>query len=511
MSYSLKTNNSINNYHKLTIQEILTNYSLYIGHFIIQWVKKNNGFKSRSFYGESFSLALLSRHKILNSKTKNILFKALDAKDKLDPEYHWEFNNYALLDYFNFSNDEHVKKIIEPLRFKNTNCTNWTLLRSCCRLKAGKDIQIALKESQHTLCLYQKPSGLILDEKRVKSFQYHCFSAAMTLEIYTLTKKKVFKDCFLKAVNFIRHFICDSGETLYIGRGQNQSFGYGALLYILCAAHEFEKDENLIRQISQVLLYLKSFQRENGSFPLMLNHLEPDMAHTPHSEDPAFAGWYPYNNYFDYLPFLGYFLHKASQHIGKTHILEKMDIVQEPYRDRDFIKVVKQNYQAVLSRPGGYWTNDIPIPLINCRGRRLTPCYGGEQFQNSIYGLKGLPLPYCMPLKKSLRWKSLSFFNNNTLWVISPLGILVRKYWFLEDKIKIQSRIYSVFPFKHLYLFHEGVQQISPSMLEHDLFYVRSNAVLTNEEDQFSADGRLKLFTSEKRNHNLILEIKKTW
>ncbi len=478
-----------------------------IGKFIARWIEEKNGFQSRSFYGESFSFSLLNAHEILTPKIKKNLINAIEIKDKSDPEYHWEFNNYALLDYFKQSHDEHIKKFIHPLRFKHTACTNWTLLRSCCRLKAEKDEKLAIAEARRVLTLHQKPSGFILDDKKVKSFQYHCFSAAMTLEIYEHTGDNYFKISFLKAVNFIRKFISHSGETLYIGRGQNQSFGYGALMYILSAAYALKKDPGILADISNVLSFLSVFCRKDGSFPLMLNRVEPDLPISPDVLHPNFAGWYPYNNYFDYLPFLGYFLNKAADCIDGQH-LSGIKEAQRSYRDKNFIKIETKNYQGILSKPGGYWTNDAPVPIIFHQGKRLTPCYGGEQFQKSIYQLKGIPLPYCNVLKKSIRWKAVSFFKKNTLWVISPLGVMNRQFSFLTDRIEIRTATHSIFPFQHLYLFHEQIRQIAPQHLETDLLVIKSDTPLKKEEDQFSSDGRLKLFSADQRRHNLTLEIK---
>lgn len=476
------------------ITDNLYNISKHISNFILRYLSNKNSFECRSFYGEAFSLALLSKVNILDNETKLKLIKSYKQLDKRDSQFHWEFNNYALLDYINTSKD--AEKFLEPLIFKNTPCTNWTLLRSNTRLKANKDIELAINEAKNKILKYQFKSGLILDDIGVKSFQYHCFSMAMIAEIYETTKDKYFKDSFLKGIEFIRHFILSNGETLYIGRGQNQSFGYGALLYILAIAYKYTQDQTILGDIELVLKYLKRFERDDGSYPLVMNGVEETIPQVIDMTNEEFVGWYPYNNYFDYLPFMGFFIYKAYSTLKELDISKIEYKKQIEYKDNDFIKIVKTNYETVLSKTGGYITNDMPMPYIVCKDKSLTPMYGGEEFQKSLYSVKSLPLPYNDFLKKSIRWRSKSLFLNNTLWIFSPLGVMKRKYIFNDNSIQVTTKIFSLFDFKHQYLF------------------LNNSAICNSKESMYSdgigysASGKLHKYSNNDFMHKIELEIK---
>lgn len=462
--------------------------------FIKNHLNKFESFNSRSFYGETFALNLLYLTNNLNEKIKNILFDNYEKLDKNDSEFHWEFNNYALLYYKLISGDDSVDKFLEPLIFKNTPCTNWTLLRSNSKLMARKDEDLAIKEAKEKIKKYQLESGLILDDPGVKSFQYHCFSMAMISEIYEQTKDDFFKTSFLKGVEFIRHFILSNGETLYIGRGQNQSFGYGALIYILSQAYKYTNDKTLLGDIDLVLNFLLKFQREDGSFPLVMNDLEKSIPRVIDMQNPEFTGWYPYNNYFDYLPFMGFFLAKAYKILQKLNCQNISYRKQKNYRDENFIKIVKSDYEAVLSKPGGYWTNDMPIPFVVHKGESITPMYGGEQFQKSLYNLEGIPLPICLTFNKSCRWKMVSFFKENVLCLISPFGIINRKYNFFDNEIEIITNIFSPFKFKNIYL---GLE--NKNILYGDLKF---------EGYEYSASGKLKKYVNFNKQDRIVIRLK---
>lgn len=479
-----------------TINNKLYQLSDGITSFIMTWLSDKQNFECRSFYGETFSLALLNRTGVLDETLKRKLLSAYELLDKNDSQFHWEFNNYALLDYYQHSHDKTVETYLKPLHFKNTPCTNWTLLRSNSRLKSGIDTDIAISEAKEKIVKFQLPSGLILDDPGVKSFQYHCFSMAMIGEIYEQTDDSYFFDSFIRGVEFIRHFILSNGEALYIGRGQNQSFGYGALIYILALAYRYTQDRTLLGDIDLVLVFLSIFQREDGSFPLVMNNLEKEIPQVVDMRDPQFAGWYPYNNYFDYLPFMGFFLAKASTILSNLDKSELCYKAREPYHDNEFVKTVTEYYEAVLSRPGGYWSNDLPIPYIIADSKNITPCYGGEQFQSSLYNLKGIPLPFCELLKKSIRWRSHSIFLRNTLWLISPLGIMRRKFAFKDKLIEITTNLFSPLPFKHLYLFLDDRKIFCDDVTE-----------MTFEGYEYSASGRLKKFSYNKMTSIIRIKI----
>jgi len=464
-----------------------------IAKYIKNYINTNNGFASRSFYGETFSLNLLYLNNMLDEKSKMILITNFENIDKTNPEYHWEFNNYALLNYLNISKDKTIKKYLNPLKFKNTSVTNWTLLRSITRLIANKDKDLAIKEAKEKIEKFQLKSGLILDKKDDKSFQYHCFSVAMIAEIYEEYKDNYFKNSFLKGVEFIRVFILSNGESLYIGRGQNQSFGHGALIYILSIAYKYTNDKTILGDLDKVYKFLIQFQNEDGSFPLVMNGIEKGIPEIVNIKDANYAGWYPYNNYFDYLPFMGYFIAKAVKVLDKFDTTDIQYKKNTSYKDENFIKIVKPNYEAVISKPGGYWTNDMPIPFIVYKGKSITPMYGGEQFQKSLYNLEGIPLPFCLTFNKSSRWKVVSFFKENILWLISPFGIIKRKYNFFDNEIEIVTNIFSPFKFKNIYLELEN-----RNILYGDLKF---------EGYEYSASGKLKKYVNFNKQDRIVIRL----
>ena len=114
-------------------------------------------FKTRSFYGEAFTLALLSRYELLNDELRQKLYDLIKAKDKTDPEYHWEFVNYALLDYRNRSRDTAFDDLIFPLKFKGTSCMNWSLLRLATKAKAKEVKAEEILEIKKKLKVLQQP------------------------------------------------------------------------------------------------------------------------------------------------------------------------------------------------------------------------------------------------------------------------------------------------------------------------------------------------------------------
>jgi hypothetical protein len=487
----------------VVLDKELRSISEKIGGFINTWLTNKDDFECRSFYGESFSLVLLEELGILDSKIKRKLIDSYQKIDKGDSQFHWEFNNYALLNYISRSKDEEVSKFIFPLKFKNTPVTNWTLLRSNARLLAKQEESIAIKEAINKIKNFQLESGLIIDQKHDKSFQYHCFSIAMIGEIYELTKKDVFYKSFINGVNFIRNFILSNGDTTYVGRGQKQSFGYGTLVYILCLAYKLTLDKSILNDIKVITELLSRYQQEDGSFPLVLNGIEQSIPEKINMEDRNYVGWYPYNNYFDYLPFMAYFVLKGSKALVNLNIDSLDTKKKRPYIDQNFIKVNNNKYEAVVSKTGGYWTNDLPIPYIVYEGEAVTPCYGGEQFQQSLYTTKGIPLPYCKLLNKSIRWRSVSFLKDGTLTILSPLGIMRRKFVFNEDSIKVHTKVISPFKFVHLYLFHSKTEHNRPNELVIKGLKINSDNKLEQKEIQYSVDGELMLFEDTGTDSNI--------
>jgi hypothetical protein len=443
-----------------------------IAEYLDRVIRENQGFPGLSYYGESFSywLLRLSDNRYAGSLSK--LRELYAAKDQESPKFTWEFNKYAWVKVFNFTHDEEIRELAYPLRFRYTPATNWVLLRCCTQIMAGQDVAKALRDAKAILGARQSSSGLICDDSGVRSLQYHCFSAVLTAEIYLLCQDHELKQRFIRSAEFIRNFILRTGDTLYIGRGQQQSFGYGALIYLLALAGYLLKDPSFLDQLERCLSFLSRFQRQDGSFPLVMNTIEKTYPLTADPTDQRYPGWYAYNSYFDYLPFLGVMLSKAEQVLASieaggeswSRVPSPGTVPPESYQDTDFLIVRRPSYEAVLAKPGGgwrgggLWTNDLPMPYLVHRGRRLTPSYGGEQYGPTMYDSEGIPLPLVQSggESRSMRDGRLwSFWCGHTLIVFTLKALLIRRFDFGEEHIIIRDKLISPCRTYPYYLFEE--------------------------------------------------------
>jgi hypothetical protein len=419
------------------MDSLIQNAAERIGEFLAIQLTAKGHFPARSFYGEAFSMLLWSACDGHFEEVTTHALKNHMAANREQLEFHWEFNNYALLHYRRRTGDRRVDRLLSPLRFKGTLCTNWTLLRSAARLAAGEQRLKALRQLIGKVRHYQLPSGQILDDDGVRSFQYHCFSAALLAEMSEYSLLCCLRRPFLRAVDFIRHFILPNGDTLYIGRGQEQSFGYGALLYCLAQAYRITGVVKYLRDLERVWCFVEQFQRDDGSFPLVLTEVEKGVNEVIDTQDPLRPGWYGYNNYFDYLPFLGTYLartadvlagRKAEQHTSESE-------AESDYQDDHYCVVRKNRYVAVLGVPGGCWTNDMPFPYVCLDGESVFPCYGGEQFMPSLYSREAIPLPWVMVkcCKRYFRDELTYRIQGSEMIGEGSLGRHVRGFVFRED------------------------------------------------------------------------------
>jgi hypothetical protein len=464
----------------------------------------------RTFYAETFSLCFFALRKSLSDHTRRTLLSRYETLDKNDSEFHWEFNNYALIEYRSISGDHEVLKYLKPLRFKGTECTNWTLLRSNARIIAGDNRKQALQQAKIRIKRFQLRTGLILDDPGVRSFPYHCFSLAMIAEIYFETRDAYFLESFESGLNFIRRFILSNGDTLYVGRGQEQSFGYAALIYVLSLGAKYLEDGSTIADLRTVCDFVLSFQRKDGSFPLVMNDSAPGSVLEEISKNRNLPGWYAYNNYYDYLAFMGYFLAKSLVVQASIPTQSVVRRTARSYQDSDFKKTVTSSYEAVVARPGGYWTNDLPMPYLVSRNHSLMPCYGGEQFAESVYSTEGLPLPFNFYFKVSLRTGRLfaSFLRGDKIIAISLLGIMVRRFEFDEHSVTVTTSVWSYLKMYHTYLFNHSVSQPTDKRLEDDYLIVSSDQAMEYDSTQYSASGPLKRFRVSGRTHRIRIHLK---
>jgi hypothetical protein len=400
-------------------------------------------FPARCYYGESFSILLWSH---FDKEFEDNIQKALEyykQKNKKLNQLHWEFNNYALFKYYIKTKDPVVGELVKDLKFRGTKVINWTLLRALTRLLRNKPIDKLKANLEINKCLLRQKDGFFFDDKNVRSFQYHCFSTALIGELFDLTKKLKLKNSFLNGTNFILDFILPNGDTLYIGRGQEQIFGYGTLLFILEYAYKLTGEKIYKNKARQVLMYLNRFRRPDGSFPLVLRKGEEGYPKEINTKDTQYLGWYAYNNYFDYLPFLGYYLIKT--HLIQSSCFQGVNTYKEKAVTnsikylKDYTVYTSNKYNAIVSKPGGYWTNDMPFPYVCYKNESIFPCYGGEQFVDSIYSIEQIPLPFG---KTPLKW---AYFREMDYKLIKDKLIAKCKYYKFSRKYEFHTSGFDIY------------------------------------------------------------------
>ena len=233
-------------------------------HGVASWLADSltpSGFPARTFYGESFALWLWQQfspefddaiHRIAPLAVKQALRK--------DESSHPEFNLFALWQYCQLAGVDPTDLLqrLPPLR--RTRNLNWLLLGQLVTMLWGPVRPLRSRFHTDALLLsQQESSGLLRDDRLLaasipvpfpfdrvgqarwrrrgefsgRSLQYHSFSRSLLWDIFDVTSWPEVKNAAVKADRAIRHFIFDGGDTLYLGRGQQQIFGYGALLYAL--------------------------------------------------------------------------------------------------------------------------------------------------------------------------------------------------------------------------------------------------------------------------------------
>ncbi len=298
------------------------------------------------------------------------------------PEGHGEFNAYALLQCGERVDVEFAGRMLRRIRFGRRHSANWVLLRAVCRSHSDRPLAIARArlDARAALARYMR-LGFIADRAGVRSFAYHCFCGALLVDLWQRRGYRWAAAAAAQAAEFISRFILPNGDALYVGRGQEQIFGYGALLYLLEAAGEMTGNADFREYADRVFGYLLSFQRNDGAFPLVLREGEDPEPWT----DGTRLGWYSYNRYADYLPFLGCMLLKAARPTVPLY-----GAASSPSQHPDFSVHREAGYVAVLSRPSGATTNDLAFPYVCINQVSLLPCYGAEGGSPA----DAVPLPY---------------------------------------------------------------------------------------------------------------------
>ena len=453
-------------------------------HQIATWLAQqadDGGFPARSFYGEAFSLWLWQffpgEFDVAANKLRPIALQRLKRKDE---EAHPEFNAWAWL-HFCQKAGQPVRQIMPTLpAFNNTPNSNWLLLGTLVRLlwtqQSGEPInQGKLRwQTRLLLMMQQQADGLIRDDRLISrqlpiplpygrssptylkkmphlqkmSLQYHCFSLLLLWEIWQLAGWSFVKKAVQRGHQAIGQFILQNGDSLYIGRGQQQIFGYGSLLFFL-ASQVHAGDQAAAEQINRVWSFVQQFQQPDGRFPLVLRLGEVGYPKIVDTHDPRWLGWYGYNNLFDYLPFFGVQLMRATQLISDSAVQSQTTNHQPPIRvTRQFTFVCQPGWQMTLAAPSGSRSQDQPMPYLCLHGQSILPCFGGEEGEDQPYNLTMLPLPYLQLrngrfhfLRQEMKWQFKNAAHNQPILLIGRCrwATLQRFFSWETEKISIQD------------------------------------------------------------------------
>jgi len=300
------------------------------------------------------------------------------------PTSHTEFNAYALLECQERLGARPVQALLRRMRFGRRHSANWMLLRSVCRSQPGPLFSpfLAALEARTALARYAR-RGLICDRPGVRSLAYHAFCGALIAELWRHRRSPWAARAAAKAASFLVPFVLPNGDTLYVGRGQQQIFGYGALVYLFEAAAQMTGHGDFRQLAERVFGWLLRYRREDGSFPLVLREGEPGELWQADARQP---GWYTYNRYADYLPFLGLMLLRAAE-----PDLPLAGNIAPSRPHEDFRVWDEGRYVGVIARPVGAPMNGLAFPYVCVEREPLFPCYGAEEDRSEP---GGTPLPY---------------------------------------------------------------------------------------------------------------------
>jgi hypothetical protein len=132
-----------------------------------------------------------------------------------------------------------------------------------------------------------------------KPIQYHVYTLALLHRIYEMRPGRRLREAILSGTRYFIRLMDPEGCFNYVGRGQEQIFGYAAAVYVLEAAKILDPDSAgfFDLYLKRVWKYLLSFKRD-GHFPLVLNQ----------RQDQERYGWYDYHHLTVYNAFLGLWL-----------------------------------------------------------------------------------------------------------------------------------------------------------------------------------------------------------
>ena len=281
--------------------------SLNILNFLNKSITLHSGYPSKTTWGYAFTyLASLKLKKHVQNELITKSKISLLNQDYKEREYPWEFIVFALFESYQISKN-YINHPAENLMSKGTKVLNWQLLHFLNKTNFQLFNFIDHLKLRILVKKYQRNDGLLQDQLKTRSIQYHNFSLFLLLKIFENNSDLFWlKNCIKKAMKLSTSLVLSDGSANYIGRGQEQIFGYGS---ILAAMKIYSKifNEDFYPIQYKIILKLKSFQKKDGFIPLVLSSNNKEDSKSNYFLNKP-AGWYSYNSIYDYLPFLAYCL-----------------------------------------------------------------------------------------------------------------------------------------------------------------------------------------------------------
>jgi len=148
-------------------------------------------------------------------------------------------------------------------------------------------------------------NGCFDDELNLsRPIQYHIYTLALLYRILINKSSKKLEKQFLNGVKYFISFIDPDGCFNYVGRGQEQIFGYATAIYVLEAAAQLDSmNAGRYKFFAEKIWSYLSQYKKNDYFPLVLNL----------RDDKEKFGWYDYHHLTVYNAFLGVWLALAAE------------------------------------------------------------------------------------------------------------------------------------------------------------------------------------------------------
>ncbi len=306
--------------------------------------------------------------------------------------YHWDFQNYALIECYRRLKDhvaedikQHWQQALKQWRSNHRNkLTNWAAMRALSHVQRYQTFGNWLdlfryKRNEMLIYKAEHRNGCFDDELNVsRSIQYHIYTVALLHRLYLSTQRKRHAQSFLRGVEFLLKFVDPDGDFNYWGRGQEQVFGYGAAVYALTAAANLTGERRYEQVADKVYDYLLQFKR-GDHFPLVLND----------HEDAKRVGWRDYHHTTVYNAFLAVWLGFAEelrrskiQSINVANAFEKPDLTETDFaflRNENFFVALGSGLSHYASEMGlspcHIWVKDLGA-IYSCPGGAMRETFG---------------------------------------------------------------------------------------------------------------------------------------